>query len=114
MKHIITIVIISLIVYFSYQNIKKKTNPYNVNDIIHKNTEIENEVLVTGIVSKNFNILGKGGYQLQDKYTGEIIYVYKNGETPKIGTVLTVQLKKINIITFNDKKILLFYSELDE
>ncbi len=113
MKQIIPIIIIAVIGFFGYQYFQQEVVAYDVTEIIEKKSAPGDDVLVTGVVSKNFNILGKGGYELQDRRTGESIYVCKDGVSPQMGEVLTIRVKKIDVITFNDKK-LSFYSELNE
>ena len=113
MKRIILIILLIAMGLIGYQYFRSEVIAYDVTEVMHKNTEAGAEVLVTGLVSQNFNILGKGGYQLQDRNTGESIYVCKDGASPQIGEVMTIRVKKLDIVTFNDRK-LSFYQELDE
>lgn len=113
MKQLIIIVIVIVLGALSYPYFKKEFLAMDVSEVVEKNIINGEKVLVTGIVSHNFNILGRGGYELVDKKTRESIYIRKNGPSPIRGTVQTIRLKKVDLVTFNDRKIS-FYQEYTE
>ena len=113
MKNVLVVILVLVIGLLCYEFVKNEVVAYDVADVIEKNTKRGQDVLVKGIVSQNFNILNKGGYQLKDGNTGQCIYVCKDGASPQVGDLLTIRLKKLDIVTFNDNKIS-FYKEYDD
>ena len=57
---------------------------------------------MSGIVKKNFKILGKGVFELRAINTDASIIVFSNN-IPKIGENITVKLKETDIMTFYDE-----------
>lgn len=98
MKKIILLIVVIFGVYYFFE---KKSNSKSVSEII--NLKVTTSVKVTGVVKGNFEIFGKGVYELQDKNTGETIIVFNINSLPKVGEEVTRKLKKGDIITFNDK-----------
>jgi hypothetical protein len=95
------LILLIIVVFGVYHFMGRNTDSKNVSELIDlKETTI---VKVTGIVKSNFEILGKGFYELQDKSTSETIMVFNSNSLPRIGEKVTRKLKKGDLMTFNDK-----------
>jgi hypothetical protein len=75
--------------------------------VISISNSSEEILKVTGEVKSNFKLF-YGIYELKDVQSGESIMISTKGDLPKVGTVITSNLKKNDVITINDKTFSLF------
>lgn len=104
MKKIIFILIVIFGVYFYFNN--RNTETRSVSEL--SNGKNQSELLVVkGKVVGNFKLFF-GVYELEDINSGESIMVSTKGDLPKLGSAITVKLKRNDVITINDKTFSLF------
>lgn len=104
MKKIIILILVIFAGYYLFNNSQSKV--YRVSEIIQTNN-VSEYVTVTGHVRSNFKLFF-GVYELEDINSGESIMVSTKGDLPKVGSAITVKLKRNDVITINDKTFSLF------
>jgi hypothetical protein len=105
MKKIVLILTVLGAGYYYFQGNENKT--MSVSEVISISNSSEEILKVTGEVKSNFKLF-YGIYELKDVQSGESIMISTKGDLPKVGTVITSNLKKNDVITINDKTFSLF------
>lgn len=105
------ILLVFIIAFGVYWYVHQKHNSKHVTEVIKLDST--STIKVAGVVKSNFNILGKGYYELQDKNEENTsIIVICLGKLPTVNTEITREVKKNNIITWNDATYAL-YEEIE-
>lgn len=110
MKKILIVLIVLGGGYYYFQGNGGET--LTVSELLDTNSQADQSIVkVTGKVENNFKLI-YSVYQLKDSDTGESIMVITRGELPKVGSIITKQIRRKDVVTLNDKTFSLF-QEID-
>jgi len=110
MKKILLLIIVLVVGVYYYNNSKTDNTLLGKLDLSKITTS--KVVIVTGVVIKNFKILNKSFFELSIPSTNKTIMIVSKNQLPKVGSQISIKLKKIDVMTLNDRTFSL-YKEIE-